>query len=124
MKILSGGLLETLYDWPAVDAGQQQTSALKVTAQHNYARDQVTYMSGEGWHSCPWSACDVSVRSACGVSVRSACDVSVRSACGMSVRSACGVSVKSACGVSVRSACDVSVRSACDVSVRSACDSQ
>ena len=47
MKILSGGLLETLYDWPSGDTGQQQASALMVTAQHNYARDQVTYISDE-----------------------------------------------------------------------------
>ena len=46
MKILAGDLLETSYEWPE-DGKQQPNSAMKVTAQHSYTRDQVTYISGE-----------------------------------------------------------------------------
>lgn len=48
MKVLAGDLLETLYDWPE-EGEQQQSRAMKVTAQHSYSRDQVTYISGEHW---------------------------------------------------------------------------
>ena len=49
MKVLAGDLLETLFDWPEKGKQQQQGHAMKVTAQHSYSRDQVTYISGEHW---------------------------------------------------------------------------